>query len=88
MKNNYQYRFLGLIFALIFCISCGDNRSKEQKAYDESMENFDKKLNAIVSKGKSDLEKAERGVPAETYQVCEENSRGQTICITKYGYPD
>ena len=37
---------------------------------------------------KFDLEKADRGVPAEYYQVCEENSRGQTICTTKYGYPD
>ena len=87
MKNNYQYRFLGLIFALIFCISC-DNRTDAEKEYDLMMENFDKDLNSIISKTKSDLEKADRGVPAENYQVCEENSRGQTICTTKYGYPD
>ena len=85
MKNNYQYRFLGLIFVLIFCISCGDNRSKEQKAYDESMERLEQSLD--FSKTRKDLEKAKRGVPMENYEVCEENSRGQTICTKKYGYP-
>jgi len=74
--------------ALMITISACDNRTDAEKRYEESMDQMDRDLDRILTKGKRDMDKAERGEAMQYYRKCKENSYGETICTTEYGYPD
>ena len=77
-----------ILITLVVIISACDTRTNAEKEYDKALEQMDRDLDRILTKGKRDMKKAERGEPMEYYRKCKDNSYGETICTTEYGYPD